>query len=50
MKCSPDPPQLIDFGIFKVIYILGFYWESVASSVIQATGTAEFEDGLLIGN
>ena len=26
------------------------YWESVAGSVIQATGTVEFEDGLLIGN
>ena len=27
-----------------------FYRESVAGSVIQATGTVEFEDGLWIGN
>ena len=26
------------------------YWEFVAGSVIQATGTLEFEDGLLIGH
>ena len=26
------------------------YWESVAGSVIQATETVEFEDGLWIGN
>ena len=26
------------------------YWESVAGSVIQATGIVKFEDGLLIGN
>ena len=26
-----------------------FYWESVAGSVIQATVTVEFEDGLRIG-
>ena len=26
------------------------YWESVAGSVIQATGKVEFVDGLLIGN
>ena len=25
------------------------YWESVAGSVIQATGTLEFEDGLRTG-
>ena len=25
-------------------------WESVVGSVIQATGTVEFEDGLWIGN
>ena len=26
------------------------YWEFVAGSVTQATGTVEFEDGLWIGN
>ena len=26
------------------------YWESMVGSVIQATGTVEFEDGLWIGN
>ena len=32
-------------GLAKVYY----YWEFVAGSVIQATGTAEFEDGLRTG-
>ena len=31
-------------------YIQNLYRESVAGSVIQATGTVEFEDGLWIGN
>ena len=37
------------FKIFEWILTLIDYWESVADSVIQATGTVEFEDGLWMG-
>ena len=38
--------------ISDLVYILNnrVYGESVAGSVIQATGLVEFEDGLWIGN
>ena len=33
-----------------LVYTVALYQESVVSSVIQATGTVEIEDGLWIGN
>ena len=40
--------MLIDFSKFDGV--LKINQDSVADSVIQATGTLEFEDGLWIGN
>jgi len=36
-------------GEDKLHIIKNRYWESMAGSVIQATGTVEFEDGLRTG-
>ena len=38
------------YSLAEGFYIRMIYRESVAGSVIQATGKVEFEDGLWIGN
>ena len=47
LKVSFEGP---DYGKFTICLLKRVYRESVAGSVIQATGTVEFEDGLWIGN
>ena len=49
---SHDILPEIRFRYLNITYLhsLPSYQESVAGSVIQATGTVEFEDGLWIGN
>ena len=41
---------VMPFEIMLWVFKLKMYRGSVAGSVIQATGTMEFEDGLWIGN